>query len=112
MGLRVCELVSTNRYLATRDHGERCNARIQPVASGRIYMKHEERGCTFYKIGLSQLALHPITWEFQLLDQPNYNFEPGFVASTRLFLPPNPNRYAATLRIWISSLPSVILYRR
>jgi hypothetical protein len=32
-----------------------------------------------------------------------YSFDSAFVASTKLFLPPKPKRYAATLRICISS---------
>lgn len=41
-----------------------------------------------------------------------HSFDSFTVASTRLFRPPNPKRYAATFLIWISSLPSVILYLR
>jgi hypothetical protein len=103
-------VVRSNCDLSTEYYGEGCNASFQSMAA-KLLLKAHYAGPSSQLSAIRQsptTEMHRPINMFDLIEE-NYNFDSAFVASTKLFLPPKPNRYAATLRIWISSLPSVIL---
>lgn len=93
MDFGVSRLVHANRGLITCDHGKRRDAWIQQMAPNLAKVNWRKQGRTADEL-IKRISkyLDQTTTELETLDQIGYNFDSDFVASTRLFLPPKPNR--------------------